>query len=426
MLGKLLKNKRIKQRKKQEEICSGICSVSYYSKIENSKIIPAEDVLVKLMERLNLSRSDLKKMDHQEIKRNLLNWHIVIIKGNVKEALRMRTDLSEQIDYFQDQDLQLLYLLFDARLEVSNENINRLEKILEEISDFSLEETAEDIKFYYEKTLMSIYIFYEKYDKARVHACHASDYSETIVLPEEEMADMYVSIAKIALQVGDYSIAMDVAGRAIAVYDQQYNLEQSGACRVILAKAFRKVHKFPRAEKELAKAETIGLQTENRRLQAQVLQHRGELYAHMGKQMEAVHCFQQSYRMREGRDRLITIYKILQQFENIGSEQDILSWVEHGKETIADMRSSHGIIPYDERFEWIFRYYSLAYDKNETDHFEEEMKEFIIPFFTDLEDWKATASYTEKLAAYLEKEKRFDESVHWYKKSNEAFRRCLR
>ncbi|WP_147804048.1 helix-turn-helix transcriptional regulator [Alkalicoccus halolimnae] len=417
MLGKLLKYNRIKQGKKQEDICRDICSVSYYSKIENNRINPADEVFEQLLNRLNLTSSDLEKLDYEEMKRKLINWHSLIIRKQTSEAERVRNELAEEIEYFHDSHIQLMYLLFAARFAVFKEDIHYLEELRQAISEFSLEEVPEDIKFYYEKIHTIIYIFFERYDQSRNHACLASDYSKEVVLPEEELIDHFALLGRVGLETGDYSISIDFTQRAINVYDRDYNLHLSGACRVLLARAYRKVLKFEKAIEELDKVAAISEQTQNTRLEAEVLQMRGEIYAQSNKQMDAIHCFQQSYRMRSGRERLVTIHSILQEFEKLDSGQDILSWVAHGMETISKLKNKRMLIPFDEKYELKFLYYLVSYDRVHEKDFEATVKEKILPFFEDLQDWVSIAFYSEKLGSYYEKRKEFDESLIWYKKS---------
>lgn len=53
--GLIIKRKREEMGYKQEYICKGICAVSYLSKIEKGIIIPSDEIIQKLMERLGIS-----------------------------------------------------------------------------------------------------------------------------------------------------------------------------------------------------------------------------------------------------------------------------------------------------------------------------------------------------------------------------------
>ena len=53
-IGRIIYQQRISRKWSQEELCRGICAVSYLSKIETGKAEPSEDITAKLMERLGI------------------------------------------------------------------------------------------------------------------------------------------------------------------------------------------------------------------------------------------------------------------------------------------------------------------------------------------------------------------------------------
>ena len=52
--GALIRRQRMRQNWSQEGLCSGICAVSYLSKIEQGKVQAGEDILLPLLERLGI------------------------------------------------------------------------------------------------------------------------------------------------------------------------------------------------------------------------------------------------------------------------------------------------------------------------------------------------------------------------------------
>ncbi|MCT1902407.1 helix-turn-helix domain-containing protein [Oceanobacillus sojae] len=62
-LGQKLKFLRNKQKSRQQEIVEGICSVSYYSKIENGNVVPNEEILQLLARRFGISIQELVQTD---------------------------------------------------------------------------------------------------------------------------------------------------------------------------------------------------------------------------------------------------------------------------------------------------------------------------------------------------------------------------
>ncbi len=54
-IGSFLKKTRKKQKRTQDDVADGICSISYLSKIENNQIIPSDHYVNEIMERLDIS-----------------------------------------------------------------------------------------------------------------------------------------------------------------------------------------------------------------------------------------------------------------------------------------------------------------------------------------------------------------------------------
>jgi len=65
-LGEYIKKERIRQGLKQELVCRGICSVSYYSRIENNKVNPSDTYINKIFKKLNKPVPCCFKNDYDE------------------------------------------------------------------------------------------------------------------------------------------------------------------------------------------------------------------------------------------------------------------------------------------------------------------------------------------------------------------------
>lgn len=65
-IGSIIRRERIKQGLKQINVCKGICSVSYYSRIERNEVKPDMKWLEPIFERLELPFTETYIVDHQE------------------------------------------------------------------------------------------------------------------------------------------------------------------------------------------------------------------------------------------------------------------------------------------------------------------------------------------------------------------------
>mgnify|MGYP003306439233 CR=1 FL=1 len=84
------KRKRIEKGLKLQEVASGICSISYLSRVENNQSIPSEDNLEMLFERLDLNYNEIKRKRNNDVFDDLLknelsekNEDMIAIMSNI-------------------------------------------------------------------------------------------------------------------------------------------------------------------------------------------------------------------------------------------------------------------------------------------------------------------------------------------------------
>lgn len=78
-----LKRKRIEKGMKLEDVSSGICSISYLSRIENNQSKPDEDSLKLLFERLDLNYEEIKEKREHNVFEGLVKKELSQSKGDV-------------------------------------------------------------------------------------------------------------------------------------------------------------------------------------------------------------------------------------------------------------------------------------------------------------------------------------------------------
>lgn len=107
---KLIKYRRLELKLTQEEVCLGICAPSYYSRIENSRLIPNEELYKLLLERLGINQSEylspLAKEDEYLEDIYKVNFDKRIKKNECKEILKL---LEDPIAYLHVK-VQLVYV----------------------------------------------------------------------------------------------------------------------------------------------------------------------------------------------------------------------------------------------------------------------------------------------------------------------------
>ncbi len=124
-IAKILKAKRIENGMNLEDLCEGVCSISYLSRMENGYVKLQEPYVKKLFEKLDINYDDLKKSRQNNlfldvIKKNLLNKN-----NDYKKLLDKIVTQNHYLDIEQE-----LILLFDA---IINKRYDEAEIAMESI-----------------------------------------------------------------------------------------------------------------------------------------------------------------------------------------------------------------------------------------------------------------------------------------------------
>lgn len=106
LVGSLLKYSRIKQGKTLEEVCEGICVLSYLSKIENGKVEANDEIIEDLCHRLGISYDS----DPVKIKENEQLLRQYYDKLLYREDITVIwQDINHRKEYYENSALYLTY-----------------------------------------------------------------------------------------------------------------------------------------------------------------------------------------------------------------------------------------------------------------------------------------------------------------------------
>ena len=136
--GHVIKFERIRQNIKQVKLADGICTPSYLSKIESNSIVPSEEILWRLLERLSIKLSSSKK-DDNEFLDYVRSIYLEAIK--TKDKMWISKQLEEILNthyLFKNQSYYYTYILMVIRLKIMVQKVNSdTLSYLSSISNFS-------------------------------------------------------------------------------------------------------------------------------------------------------------------------------------------------------------------------------------------------------------------------------------------------
>ena len=141
-IGKQVFYKRLQQKMTQEELCQGICSVSYLSKIENGKIEASEEILQLLCTRLEIAVTDLRDVE-EDVKVKLDEWLNALVHLDKQQVERIYEELQGEMKHVLDFEIinyyKLLYtryLIMKRDIPAVEEELERLKKVYKKYSPF--------------------------------------------------------------------------------------------------------------------------------------------------------------------------------------------------------------------------------------------------------------------------------------------------
>ncbi|RNA66944.1 helix-turn-helix domain-containing protein [Alteribacter keqinensis] len=422
MNGKVLKYHRLKQRKKQDEVCKGICSVSYYSKIENDQIDVSTDLLERLMDRLDI-REEVKSVHNEsQLKERIYKLNEKVIDRELAEAAELSGSLQEQLNFVQNPNLIVLFEVILSRLRFLQGEGASAQVLLNKNESFINDVEDPEIRFHFLK-MKSVYAYMnQEFHKSLEHLKEADALLDTSNFPHKDVVDLYYMLGLTSYRVEDINSSMHHLNEAVRVYDANYEYHRSGDCRLLLGLCFKVLGKYSKAEKQFELAMKLAKNIGDKKLEAKVLQAKGETFGAMNRSMEAIHHFQMSYRLRQGTDRLITIVAILEQFAKMRLFSEMKSWIEHGFEILDEHKSKAGSFLV-RQYEYHLKYYEHVAGDADTEEFEKVLKDEIIPFFEENPRHEFIYKYGKHLAALYEKKQHYSKSVQYYKKAVGALER---
>lgn len=154
-IGAMIQFYRTKKGLTQKELASGICSISYLSKIENGTIEPKNDIAEMLFERLDVDYIEITTHDTEMINQKILLLYKRISEDNLKSAKKILDDLKRLITPFHSIESQNLFELIHFYYLIEEKNMKEVERRYQYISE--LEDKFPDEHLYYYYKIVGVY-----------------------------------------------------------------------------------------------------------------------------------------------------------------------------------------------------------------------------------------------------------------------------
>ncbi|MBY0599620.1 helix-turn-helix transcriptional regulator [Bacillus bingmayongensis] len=404
-IGKQVFYKRLQQKMTQEELCQGICSVSYLSKIENGKIEASEEILQLLCARLEIAVSDLRDVE-AEVKERLDEWLNALVHLDKQQVERIYNELQAEMKHVLDFEIinyyKLLYtryLIMKRDFPALKEELDKLKKMYKKYSPF------QKLLYMYSKALSYClqYKFKDGLDyllKTEAMAKELS-YYETGIHYNIALAYSHLEIPHLALHF---------ANVALEGFRNEYKFRYVINCQIIIALSYSEKGQYEEALKMyksiLRESDSFA---EKDSILAIALSNIGNIYYKKNQYAEAKEYYSKSlqYQKQENLNYIDTLYEMALQCINLGQLDEAKEWIDKG---IVAARQ-------EERFNTkLYLLLMLRYRYfEETKAYKVFLETEAIPFFKIAGNKKELKKAYMELAEYFEELSDLKESNRYYK-----------
>ncbi|WP_330949464.1 helix-turn-helix domain-containing protein [Virgibacillus sp. MG-45] len=410
-IGAFIKLQRIKQEMTQEELASGIVSMSYLSKIENMKTEASPEVISMLCTRLGIQVDGEKDVT---IKEKCEKWYNSLFEVNDKEEItKGYQELNELLGIVRSDSLMMFeihkirYFLILGEMSNALDQINHLNELAGSFDSLH--------KYYWYKFKGNYSSASGSYNQAMRMYKLAEEKLDLLRLPEEEIADLHYIIAITNSKLRNTLEVIEYAEKAIDVYRKNYNFLRCAQCHIVLGISYRRLKMYDKAIKNHNLAKHLGELNKSKQIIQLANQNLGYLHSSKGETEEAIHYFEEVAKDEEVNlnERLLAITSLIKEYHNIYNFDKAREIIDKALELL-DLGKNN--VHY-KLYYYIIHTYKFAID-GEDKKFQALVTEEFIPYLKKQKDYGNLVVYAKMLGKYYEDQGRYKDSVKYYKLAN--------
>ncbi|MGY4689617.1 helix-turn-helix domain-containing protein [Salibacterium sp. K-3] len=273
--GKLLFFERINNQLTQKDLCHGICSITYLSKIENGKIYPNAETLALLLQRIGIEPTISSEKPLLAVE-SLENWYLSIVQGENSDSIyKYKKKVEKEINRIYSTDLLLYYYLVKLRYFIHTRMTKEAKEILE------LLKKSRD-KF------TSHHDMYYQYFLGLYHCILDSNFQSGLKQFEKVLPffndyqyldpDYFYHIALTYTNLHRTRSAMFYIEKALTIFNEQLFISKSLECQLILSLNLGRLENYQKAIQICHNVIRVSKTLQEPVIQTQALQNLGYIY----------------------------------------------------------------------------------------------------------------------------------------------------
>ena len=412
--GKNIKLHRIKKGWTQEDLATGLISVSYLSKIENEHLTASPDIIEELCLKLGIPNTTVNEI---ELNVGIQSWYQKIVERDLTQSIEMYNELftliKENCSFYTSTFFSIIsirYFLMIGRLDVAKDVINELATFEKEFSN--------DLLFYYHKFKGTYEYLNNNFEKAY------QSYKQTESLIDStidtfERADVFYSIGLITTKLLKPYLAVYYTNQALELFRSHYILNKCSECHLLLGISFQSLKEYDEALAHYQWANKLAKEVNYHSLLGIIEHNIGFTYYIQGQDTTALKHYERSLEIKENTssklNTIICIIKILYKQSNIEKLQNWLATVQTDLPNIS-LTNKELFHEYK-----IFNYLSLGEEAN----FIYYTSKIAIPYFEKNSSYINLSYYSSLLAEYFKAQRKYKQSSFYFEYCKEVLNKNI-
>ncbi|OZU88625.1 hypothetical protein CIL03_10025 [Virgibacillus indicus] len=410
-IGKIIKYYRLQSKMTQSELSKGIVSVSHLSKIENSKIIPTEETISLLNEKLKIDNQIAK---NAEITKLIQEWFIYLLNGDKQNSSKVFNRIfikNEPIINMQPVTLieihKLRYFLLLSQTKKAEEQYKYLLKISKNLTELE--------RYYWLKFSGNYYFSQLSYKNALISFQKAEKYlNRHIEVSSEEFNDLFYAIALAASKIRKVHITLVYSNKALIYYQNKYNMKRCAECHILLGISYQRINEFDKAMENYELASTIASGTNNKDILKLCYQNLGKLNSLRNNSNKAIEYFHKSFQLRLNNaaiKKIVPVSSLMKEYYHSNDIANANKWLLEGLNLTDALKQSDSVYIYEFK---VFNHLINGTD----DALESLITKKILPFLEEKQLNYEKVYYLKTLANYYFNNRKYKLSAIYYNYAN--------
>ncbi|WP_456274525.1 tetratricopeptide repeat protein [Bacillus sp. AK031] len=414
-IGSKIRYHRMKKKLTQEELATGILSVSYLSKIENNQTAASSEVIELLCNRLGIA---LFQENDDVLLQAFSDWNKALLRNDCERAGHLYEKVSHHINQIEDISLLNSYHILMIRYHLLLKDYESPWKIIRTLEK-NYKDLSDKHRFYFHKFTGNFCYTQGNYEEASNHLKEAEHYFVLgSITNNEEKADLFYLKSLTLVQLRKHALAIHYSEESLALYQSLYHNKRCAEIHLLLGVCYRRIQNTQEAISHYEWANEISMSIDYALLRGNVEQNLGFLKGMENRTEEAISHYLKSLEFKSANQnsKLTTMLALVKEYYKLKDFDEVKEWLVEG------IQLAIGQSNQEKYYE--FKIYEFAVDQLDED-FEQFMKSEALPFFEKSGNPHLLAQYSKFLGNYYQGIRKYKYAAHYLTKANVAYEKII-